>query len=78
MKKWKTSTLGDDHLEFAVSFASTEVTTMEEVYLYPILSFLAEFGGALGLFLGFSFLMLWDFVYYLFMLCYDGIKPLTK
>ena len=32
---------------------------MEE-YLYDELSLIAEFGGALGLFLGVSFLTLWD------------------
>ena len=35
-------------------------TVMEEVYDYPLFSFIAEFGGALGLFLGFSFMMFWD------------------
>ena len=33
-----------------------------EEYLYDERSLLAEFGGALGLFLGFSFYMLWDIV----------------
>ena len=28
--------------------------------MYPFSSFVAEAGGALGLFLGFSFLMLWN------------------
>ena len=31
-----------------------------EVLLYPLVSFVAEFGGALGLFLGFSFMMILD------------------
>ena len=31
-----------------------------EAYLYDERSLLAEFGGALGLFLGFSFYMLWE------------------
>ena len=44
-------------------FLSTEFTLEEEDYIYPFISFVAEFGGALGLFLGFSFLMIWDFVY---------------
>ena len=33
-----------------------------EVLIYPWQSLLAEFGGALGLFLGFSFMTIWDFV----------------
>ena len=32
----------------------------EEDWVYPGLSFIAEFGGALGMFLGFSFYMFWD------------------
>ena len=32
----------------------------EEDWVYPELSFIAEFGGALGLFVGFSFYMIWD------------------
>ena len=32
----------------------------EEVLVYPFESFLAEFGGALGLFLGVSFMTIWD------------------
>ena len=31
-----------------------------EQTIYPIQSFVSEFGGALGLFLGFSFMMIWD------------------
>ena len=32
----------------------------EEVLVYPFQSFMAEFGGSLGLFLGFSFMTIWD------------------
>jgi hypothetical protein len=32
----------------------------KEVYLYDVVSFVSEFGGALGLFLGFSFFAFWD------------------
>ena len=34
----------------------------EEALMYPPTSFVAEVGGALGLFLGFSFLGLWDII----------------
>ena len=40
--------------------ASKKTQIEEEVLLYPFTSFLAEFGGALGLFLGFSFLTIWQ------------------
>ena len=36
--------------------ASRKTQIEEEVLLYPFTSFIAEFGGALGLFLGFSFM----------------------
>ena len=39
-------------------FQSIQVETEE--LIYPWQSFVAEFGGALGLFLGFSFMTIWD------------------
>ena len=39
--------------------------------VYPLTSLVAEFGGALGLFLGFSFMTLWDLVPF-------GIKLLER
>ena len=32
-----------------------------EIQIYPFVSFLCDLGGSLGLFVGFSFLTLWDF-----------------
>ena len=40
--------------------ALCQVSVEEEDWVYPGLSFIAEFGGALGMFLGFSFYMFWD------------------
>ena len=40
--------------------ASKKTQIEEEVLLYPFTSFVAEFGGALGLFLGFSFMTIWQ------------------
>ena len=42
--------------------ADHELIEETEEYAYTFISFLAEFGGALGLFLGFSFFGLWEFV----------------
>ena len=42
------------------SFEHFQVETEE--LIYPWQSLVAEFGGALGLFLGFSFLTIWDLV----------------
>ena len=41
-------------------FSSFEVLTEEEAY--PLLSLLADVGGVLGLFVGFNFLMVWDWI----------------
>ena len=40
--------------------ASSKTQIEEEVLLYPFTSLIADFGGYLGLFLGFSFLALWQ------------------
>ena len=40
--------------------ASHTTQIEEEVLLYPFTSLVAEFGGSLGLFLGFSFLTIWQ------------------
>ena len=41
---------------FAIHYALTDMITEQEVLLFPFDSLVSEFGGALGLFLGFSFL----------------------
>ena len=43
-------------------YSSNSLTIKEEALVYPFISFFAELGGSLGLFLGFSFLTLWDLV----------------
>ena len=49
-----------DSYELKLSFAETEAVEEEEAYVYDLVSFISEVGGALGLFLGFSFLGCWD------------------
>ena len=60
-KNWEFET-ENNSLVYGFTFATTQVTIEEEIYFYPFDSFLAEFGGALGMFLGFSFFMVWDFI----------------
>ena len=43
-------------------YSSNSLTIKKEALVYPFMSFFAELGGSLGLFLGFSFLTIWDFV----------------
>ena len=45
---------------FSFGYSTIEMTVKEEAELYPINSFVAEVGGALGLFFGFSFIGLWE------------------
>ena len=47
---------------FTVSFwaLSNDTKVEKELLVYPVTSLVAEFGGTLGLFLGFSFMALWD------------------
>ena len=39
---------------------SNDTKVEKELLVYPVTSLVAEFGGTLGLFLGFSFMALWD------------------
>ena len=41
-------------------FGSPKVTVQKEVLAYTYMSFVADCGGLLGLFVGFNFLMIWD------------------
>ena len=43
-----------------LSFAKTEAWEEREALVYEFVSFVSEFGGSLGLFLGFSFYSVWD------------------
>ena len=52
----------NNSLLFMLNFAETIMTVKKEVLTYPFTSFLAELGGALGMFLGFSLLMIWDYL----------------
>ena len=56
-----------------MNFVSTDIRMEKEVKIYPLISFISELGGSLGLFLGFSFMTLWDLIDY-FILRYDSIK----
>ena len=43
-----------------ITLSSTQIHTRTEQSIYTFASFIAEFGGALSLFLGVSFMMIWD------------------
>ena len=51
-------------------FGTPKVTIKKEVWAYTNLSFVADCGGLLGLFIGFNFLMIWDLI----VIIYQKIK----
>ena len=53
-------TVGDENNIMMLIRATKTVLLKTEELVYPFSSFLAEFGGALGLFVGFSFMLVWD------------------
>ena len=48
------------HFSVELWMVTTDITSLTETLIYPWTSLVAEFGGTLGLFLGFSFMTLWD------------------
>ena len=55
------------------SFVSNKIHDLTEVEAYPVLSLVADVGGVLGLFVGFNFLMLWDWI----VLCLEKFSSKT-
>ena len=43
-------------------FGSTDLKTEKEIHVYPLMSFISELGGSLGLFVGFSFIAIFDYL----------------
>ena len=41
---------------------SDKIQVLKEVEAYPALSLVADVGGVLGLFIGFNFLKVWDWI----------------
>ena len=55
---------GDSHFVFMMRFASTKIRTEKEVWAYRTISFLADQGGSISLFVGISLLSVWDSLEY--------------
>ena len=47
--------------QLRIRLVSTDLRIEKEAYVYPAISFIGELGGSLGLFVGFSFLTIFDF-----------------
>ena len=54
---WK---MDNNPQKLCIGFSRPDVLKRTEKQIYPLESFVSEFGGALGLFLGFSCTMIWD------------------
>ena len=49
--------------EIRILFSGQTVIIEKEELAYPFIALMADFGGVLGLFIGFNFLMLWDIIF---------------
>jgi hypothetical protein len=54
---------------FSLTLVTTDVRVETQALVYNFGTLVSNFGGTLGLFLGFSFFMLWDFVSYICIVC---------
>ena len=63
-----------ENLTLNIKLTGAKVLKRTEQMLYPTTSFVSEFGGALGLFLGISFMTIWDALDVLVQYClkYNG------
>ena len=63
--------MGNNSFAFVYAFASPKMRVETEVWAFSTISFIADLGGSFSLFVGFSFLSIWD--------CFDFIlKYITK
>ena len=51
-----------NHSEIRVLWSTQALSIEKEELAYPFITLLADFGGILGLFIGFNFLMIWDII----------------
>ena len=49
-------------LELVLAYAGNSIEVQREEEAYSLLSLVADVGGVLGLFIGFNFIMLWDWM----------------
>ena len=60
LKEFKLIDYPENQVAICLWAVSKYTQAQEEVLVYPFQSFIAEFGGCLGFFLGFSFMTIWD------------------
>ena len=74
----KPTVVDHDTFGLQLSFGKTEAFEEREALVYEFESFVSEGGGALGLFLGFSFLSGWDLLEIVFAVLYKQRKKIMK
>ena len=63
VKQTPTSTFPiENKTSIGILFESNDIEIEKEVFAFPSASLVADVGGILGLFIGFNFLMIWDFM----------------
>ena len=70
----KPSLFKTEYVAFSLWAVSENTRVSTEQLIYPISSLVAEFGGTLSLFLGVSFVTIWDNFHFFGMLCRVGFK----
>ena len=55
----------DNATAMVIPVFDTTVQILREQEAYPFVSFMADIGGILGLFIGFNFLMVWGWIVWL-------------
>ena len=48
--------------ELNLRYTSASIEVQKEEYAYSFLTLVADIGGVLGMFIGFNFLMIWEFI----------------
>ena len=66
--------LPDAETSLTLTFASATVQILREQEAYSFLSLVADCGGVLGLFIGFNFLMIWDWTFIALTRLLPGLK----
>ena len=56
------TTYPDNDTSLRLTHASASIEVLKEEEAYSFLSLVADCGGVLGLFIGFNFLMIWDWM----------------
>lgn len=60
--------------KLVIMFASPNLLTEKEEPAYPLGSLVADCGGVLGMFVGFNFLMVWDFLSIVFVKVQSSVQ----